>query len=170
MAAKTAKVENYTAEATARIKAEYMAAVAAGADYEGRKAVIESLAVALGKGTKSIVAKLTREGVYQAKEYVTKAGEKPVKKDERADAIGRILKLSEPDTDSLAKANRKALAAIFSALANSVPVEAETPESLAAKGPAIASIAEAVGLSADEATSLSRVRGEVLAKIAVALV
>lgn len=169
MATKAAKVENYTAEATARIKAEYLAAVESGADYDGRKAVVESLASALGKTAKSIVAKLTREGIYQAKEYVNKAGEKPVKKDTHADAIGKVLGLSEPDTESLTKANRKALATIFAALANSVPVEAETPDEAAGKGAAVATIAESAGLSDDEAKSLSRVRGGVLAKIAQAL-
>jgi hypothetical protein len=61
---------------------------------------------------RSIVAKLSREGVYQKKEYVTKTGETPVKKDEHADFIGKSLSLSEADTDSLAKANKRALAAV----------------------------------------------------------
>jgi hypothetical protein len=53
---------------------------------------------------------------------VSKTGEKPVKKDAHADAIGAILKLSEGEIDSLTKANKSALKTIFEALANSKPI------------------------------------------------
>jgi len=76
----------------------------------------------MGKTVRSIVAKLSREKVYVAKQYVTKTGEKPVKKDVTADAIGAILRLSENDIESLTKANKSALKAIFDALANSKPL------------------------------------------------
>lgn len=99
------KTVNYTPEQTTDILAGYMAGEA-----------VESIAARMGKSTRSIVAKLTREGVYKKKEYVSKTGEKPVKKDIHADAIGALLKLSEPDTQSLTKANKAALVAIFKAL------------------------------------------------------
>ena len=105
------KTVNYTAEQTAQMVADYKAG-----------ATVESLAESLGKSVRSIVAKLSREGVYQKKEYKTKTGEPVQKKDETADAIGAILRLSEADTDSLAKANKRALRAIFDALANSKPI------------------------------------------------
>ena len=95
------KAVNYTPEQTAQVVADYLAGV-----------TVESIAENLGKSVRSIVAKLSREGVYQKKEYTTKTGEAPVKKDEHADAIGKALNLSEGDTDSLAKANKRALAAI----------------------------------------------------------
>ena len=76
----------------------------------------------MGKTVRSIVAKLSREKVYVAKTYVSKTGEKPVKKDVTADAIGAILRLSENDIESLTKANKSALKAIFDALANSKPL------------------------------------------------
>ena len=98
MAEKTA---NYTPEQTLKLVADYKAGVQ-----------VEEIAKAMGKSVRSIVAKLSREGVYQKKEYVSKNGEAPVKKDEHADAIGKALNLSEGDTDSLAKANKRALAAI----------------------------------------------------------
>jgi hypothetical protein len=98
MAEKTA---NYTPEQTLKLVADYKAGVQ-----------VEEIAKAMGKSVRSIVAKLSREGVYQKKEYTTKTGEAPVKKDEHADAIGKALNLSEGDTDSLAKANKRALAAI----------------------------------------------------------
>jgi len=105
------KTVNYTAEQTAKIIADYQAGVA-----------VESIAQAMGKTVRSIVAKLSREKVYIAKSYVNKNGEKPVKKDVTADAIGAILRLSENDIESLTKANKSALKAIFDALANSRPL------------------------------------------------
>ena len=105
------KAVNYTPEQTAKIIADYQAGVA-----------VESIAQAMGKTVRSIVAKLSREKVYIAKSYVNKNGEKPVKKDVTADAIGAILRLSENDIDSLTKANKSALKAIFDALANSKPL------------------------------------------------
>lgn len=107
----TAKTVNYTAEQTSAMVADYVAGV-----------TVESIAEKLGKSVRSVVAKLSREGVYKAKTYVSKTGEKPVKKDVHADAIGAILRLSENDIDSLTKANKTALKAIFDALANSKPV------------------------------------------------
>ena len=106
-----AKTVNYTAEQTQDIVAGYLVGES-----------VESIADRMGKSVRSIVAKLSREGVYKKKEYVSKTGERPVKKDAHADAIGAILQLSESDTDSLTKANKSALKAIFTALANSKPV------------------------------------------------
>lgn len=105
------KTVNYTAEQTTKIVA----------DYQGG-ATVEAIAETMGKSVRSIVAKLSREGVYKKKVYVGKTGEKPVKKDVHADAIGAVLGLSEADTESLTKANKSALRAIFEALANSKPV------------------------------------------------
>ena len=108
----TTKTVNYTAEQTAQIVQGY-------ANGE----TVEALAQALGKSVRSVVAKLSREGVYQKKAYKTKTGEAVVKKDAHADAIGAILKLPENDVESLTKANKSALKAIFEALANSKPIE-----------------------------------------------
>jgi len=107
----TAKTVNYTAEQTAKIVADYLAGV-----------TVEALAAELGKSARSVVAKLSREGVYKAKVYKTKTGAAVVKKDAHADAIGAILQLSENEIESLTKANKTALEKIFSALANSKPV------------------------------------------------
>jgi 3-oxoacyl-[acyl-carrier-protein] synthase III len=105
------KVVNYTDEQTTKVVSDYAAGV-----------TVETIAENMGKSVRSIVAKLSREGVYKKKEYVGKTGEKPVKKDMHADAIGAILQLSESDTESLTKANKAALRAIFEALAASKPV------------------------------------------------
>lgn len=105
------KTVNYTPEQTAKIVRDYKAGV-----------TVETIAENLGKSVRSIVAKLSREGVYQKKEYKTKSGEPVIKKDAHADAIGAILNLSEPEIESLTKANKSALVKIFQALANSKPI------------------------------------------------
>ena len=107
----TAKSVNYTPEQTAKMVADYQAGVS-----------VETMALEFGKTIRSVVAKLSREKVYIAKVYATKTGEKVVKKDETADAIGAVLFLTEAETESLTKANKTALVKIFSALANSKPV------------------------------------------------
>jgi hypothetical protein len=115
-----AKTINYTPEQTAKLKADYSA--------NPNKETVEKLATEMGKTVRSVIAKLTKEQVYKAKEYVSKSGEKPVKKDAHADAIGAVLKLSEGEIESLTKANKTALVKIFTALANSKPLESgESP-------------------------------------------
>ena len=111
----TEKTVNYTPEQTARAMSVYSA--------NPTPETVAALAAEMGKTARSIVAKLSREGVYKKKSYVTKTGEPSVKKDDHADAIGAILKLSENDTDSLTKCNKTALAAIFKALAASVSTD-----------------------------------------------
>ena len=102
---------NYTPEQTAQIIADYQAGFS-----------VENIAENLGKTVRSVVAKLSREKVYIAKEYKTKTGESAIKKDAHADAIGAILRLPENDIESLTKANKNALKVIFEALANSKPI------------------------------------------------
>jgi hypothetical protein len=105
------KTLNYTPEQTLAMVADYQNGVS-----------VEQIAETLGKTVRSVVAKLSREKVYKAKEYISKTGEKPVKKDIHADAIGAILRMPENDIESLTKANKNALKMIFDALANSKPI------------------------------------------------
>jgi len=108
--AKTVKAANYSVEQTAKMTADYLAGV-----------TTEAIALEMGRSLRSVVAKLSREKVYIAKTYTTKTGEKAVKKDETADAIGAVLLMTEAEIESLTKANKTALQKIFAALANSVP-------------------------------------------------
>ena len=98
----TTKTVNYTVEQTAAMLADYAAGVST-----------EAIAVKVGKTVRSVVAKLSREGVYQKKERVSKTGEAIVKKDSLADQLGMIVGLTEAETDSLSKANKTALAKIL---------------------------------------------------------
>ena len=52
---KTVKQENYTAEQTAKMVADYVAAPV--------KATVDAIAAELGKTTRSVIAKLSREKV-----------------------------------------------------------------------------------------------------------
>ena len=108
------KIVNYTEVQTARMLGEYAATPT--------RETVEALAVEFGKSVRSIVAKLSREGVYQKAERTTKTGEPIQKKDATADAIGAVLMLTEAETESLTKANKTALVKIFAALANSRPL------------------------------------------------
>lgn len=108
----TEKTVKYTPEQTLKMVTDYQNGV-----------TVETIAAELGKTVRSVVAKLSREKVYVKKTYVSKTGEKVVKKDAHADAIGAILRLNENDTESLTKANKNTLKAIFDALANSKPLD-----------------------------------------------
>jgi len=96
------KAVNYTFEQTQQVITSYKAGVP-----------VAEIAAAMGKTARSIIAKLSREGVYQKKEYVSKTGERPVKKDVQADELAALFDLTEAEADSLTKANKTALAKIL---------------------------------------------------------
>lgn len=162
----TAKAPNYTPEQEARISALYSAAET----DEARKEAVQKLAEELGKNARSIIAKLTNMKLYKRAGYVRKDGEPVKKKDEQADFIGKVLRLSEADTDSLTKANRKALAVISAALANSQPVEILSDDENRTKGERVAAIATALEMSEDEAEALARCGAAALAVLYAAIV
>ena len=96
----------YTAEQTIELVEAYKALPT--------QETVAQFAEKFGKTVKSVIAKLSREGVYLKKEYVSKTGEKPVKKDSLADTLGELVNtLSENEIDSLAKANKTALQKII---------------------------------------------------------
>ena len=99
--AKTEKTVNYTTEQTAELVAAYLA--------DATEATIATFAEKFGKTARSIIAKLSREGVYKKKEYVGKTGEKPVKKDQLADKLAELAGLNEAEATSLEKASKTAL-------------------------------------------------------------
>lgn len=120
-------------------------------------AVINMLAEKFGKTAKSIISKLSREKVYTAKTYTTKNGEKPVKKDDTADAIGMMLQLPENDVDSLTKANKTALVKISHALAHSIPLEILTPVNEEKREKLAMAIGDTFGLDENDSRSLTRI-------------
>ena len=70
---------------------------------------------------RSVIAKLSSLGVYRKKEYLTKRGEIPVKKDEYIERIAKLLDVQSDFLESLEKVNKGVLALIATKLSNSDP-------------------------------------------------
>ena len=92
---------NYTDEQTQYIVKEYL-------DCPERKTV-ETLAEELGRSIKSIIGKLSKEGVYRREGYRTKTGEVPITKAEIVQSIAEELGLLEKDVEGLEKAPKRVL-------------------------------------------------------------
>ncbi len=94
---------NYTKEQTIKIVSHYEA--------EPTPETVAALATELGKSTKSIIGKLSREGVYQRSVYVTKSGDAPITKIELVSLIAGNLNLenSRHLLDGLEKAPKQVL-------------------------------------------------------------
>lgn len=88
-------MSNYTEEQT-----KYMIEVYSKNPERG---TVEMLAQELDKSTKSIIGKLSREGVYRRESYVTKTGEKPVTKVELVASIADSLGVSVDSLEGLEK-------------------------------------------------------------------
>jgi hypothetical protein len=97
----------YTQEITKRITEEYQAG----------KSVAEISAGLLLDGfakepvpERSLIAKLSSVGVYKKKEYLTKRGEIPIKKEEYIERIAALLDVNAETLESLEKVNKAVLA------------------------------------------------------------
>jgi len=71
---------------------------------------VEALAEKLGKNTRSVIAKLSREGVYKSQPRVTKSGEPIVLKSEFVERIETALGFSIPSISKATKADLAKLA------------------------------------------------------------
>jgi len=70
---------------------------------------VEELAEKLNKSTKSIIGKLSREGVYQRAIYKNKVGELPLTKVEIVSTIAENLGIEVEDLAGLEKSPKEAL-------------------------------------------------------------
>ena len=120
--ATTAKtvVVNYTAEQTAMMTEKYVASPS--------RETVEALATLLGKTTRSVVAKLSREKVYVKPVATSKTGGPVVKKDELVDKLMEKVSLTEAEATSFAHVNKTALMKLLAALP-AVEVESDEMES-----------------------------------------
>ena len=75
---------------------------------------VETLATELGKSTKSVIGKLSREGVYQKAIYLSKTGELPVTKKEIVVKIAEALDGEEENLKGLSKSPKKELKYLLS--------------------------------------------------------
>lgn len=82
---------------------------------EPTRETVEELAEELNKSVKSIIGKLSREGVYRKTEYTTKAGEKPVTKLQLVEELEEKLSVK---LVGLEKAPKVALKNILKGIAN----------------------------------------------------
>ena len=89
----------YTQETTEQLRLDYLQGIAVSALAEG-----------LGVPERSVIAKLSSLGVYKKKEYLTKRGELPVKKEEYIERIARLLEVNSDMLESLDKVNKSVLA------------------------------------------------------------
>ena len=92
---------NYTEEQTAHIKEQYLA--------NPNRVTVEKLADELNKSVKSIIGKLSREGVYRREIYKTKSGELPVTKVEIVSNIADSLGIEVESLAGLEKAPKATL-------------------------------------------------------------
>ena len=90
--------KNYSDEMVARMVKDYQASP--------NMDTVKTLAQAFGKTTRSIIAKLSREGVYQAQPRTTKSGEPVVQKRELVQEIARLLNTDEEQIASIVKATK----------------------------------------------------------------
>lgn len=96
----TEKIVSYTPEQTEHIVAEYLAGVE-----------VEAIALAQGKSPRSVIAKLSREGVYVAKSKANTVAR--VTKSVMVAAIAAHYNTDMEIMGSLEKASHEALAVLF---------------------------------------------------------
>lgn len=95
---------NYTEENTEYIISEYVSSP--------ERITVERLAKELNKSPKSIIGKLSREGVYRRNVYKTKSGDAPVTKIELVSQIAAGLGIEEDLLKGLEKSPKAALKAL----------------------------------------------------------
>ena len=95
---------NYTAEETLFMVDAYTA--------QPSRETVEQLAVKLEKSVKSIIGKLSREGVYQRAAYKSKSGDDPVTKMELVNNVAENLGIEIDDLFGLDKSPKAALKAL----------------------------------------------------------
>jgi hypothetical protein len=70
---------------------------------------VDALAVELEKSVKSIIGKLSREGVYQKQVYTTKAGEMPVTKEQLILGLAELFEIDSSKLMGLEKAPKQVI-------------------------------------------------------------
>jgi len=108
-------VSNYTEEQTNMLVGAYL--------DKPSPETVEELAECLGKSKKSIIGKLSREGVYRREVYVSKTGEKPITKVEIVESIADHLGLESKHLAGLEKSPKEALRFLEKAVAGSQELE-----------------------------------------------
>jgi len=100
-----ATAKNYTDEMVAQMKNDYTA--------NPPRETVDTLAKEFGKTTRSIIAKLSREGIYQAQPRTTKTGAPVISKTQYVSAINAHFGIELP---TLVKAGKQDLASLAEVL------------------------------------------------------
>ena len=103
---------NYTQEQVEMMKQSYI-------DNPSRETV-EKLSETLDKSIKSIIGKLSREGVYKKTVYKTKTGESPITKKEIVEQIAELLLIDYGLVVGLEKSPKADLKILRSAIDDSL--------------------------------------------------
>ena len=90
------------------------------------KETVQKLAEELGRSTKSIIGKLSREGVYRREVYVSKTGESPITKVEIVNNIAEILGVESGSLAGLEKSPKATLRNLEKAVAGSIEIKLGT--------------------------------------------
>ena len=101
----TIRPKNYTDEMVAQMTAKYEA--------NPTRDTVDALAIETGKTVRSVIAKLSREGVYVAQPKVTKTGEAVVRKTELVALVANRFGIEVP---TLVKASKADLQRLVNAL------------------------------------------------------
>ena len=113
---------NYTQEMVDLMRNRYSA--------NPTRETVEELANELDKSIKSVIGKLSREGIYLKSEYLTKTGEKPITKKELVEKTSEILGMEYQALAGLEKSPKSSLKSLVEALIlNLKPEEWESYES-----------------------------------------
>lgn len=102
-------MSNYTEEQTNMLVGAYL--------DKPTPETVEELAEYMNKSKKSIVGKLSREGVYRREVYVSKTGDKPITKVEIVNNIAESLGLENSSLSGLEKSPKAALRSLEKAVA-----------------------------------------------------
>ena len=94
-------MSNYSEEQTQKLISTYI--------DDPSRITVERLSQEYNRSLKSIIGKLSREGVYQREAYKTKAGEKPITKIELVHQIADSISVDPEDLRGLDKAPKQAL-------------------------------------------------------------
>ena len=102
---KVADTTNYTDKMVQHMVSEYKS--------NPTRATVDALAVEFGKSVRSVIAKLSREGVYVAQQRQTKSGEPVVRK---ADIVAMLENHLDLELPSLVKASKTDLEHLIKAV------------------------------------------------------
>ena len=102
---------NYTEEQVEMMRARYQ--------EEPTRETVENLAEELNKSIKSIIGKLSREGIYQKAIYKTTTGEIPITKSQLIQKIADLLEIDSSKIMGLEKAPKQDIKYLYEVLGGS---------------------------------------------------